>query len=733
MPQLVGEGYRVRIVDQGPDPRSCQLKDWTSLGVTSGGHNARMFTNTEADNYNEQDSEIYQDMLPIFRKTVREGGWSVKPPSEFSAAENTWVDAFERVPGWMAAAFKKDIHRVNQGSGALWKDLMRTHPALFEDVGFHEDIIRMYVDTAALDASVELNRRLGALLRTPSQKEFLGAYPGFRAAAETGHLAGGIMVEGFTVNIHVFVAKLMNHIAARGGEFVWNCAVQGIQRNAQGEITHLESQQGKLEAHHFVLSPGTTGSALLRGTGCENLVHGVLGIWLQIPNLEPQMRHSIKIHRDGHKVEDINITVAKDGETGEDILVFGGAYGYVGLDRPAPDSAELRALYDELEEVARIYFPAGYAAAKQRGPQAMYPGGHRKLCVRPFTPTGLGVFERAPTAAGGQLVITGGNNTGGFAQAPAVARAILRAFAGEHDPIHVLFHPDRGRLPPVVVGCDTRLPIGLGIEADKGAGRPTKKKVLLLCSDGPQHRYLRYRLDQEFPGYRCVQETDAGQIRHLMSKSRLVDAGWQRYHGLRRQVLGHSRQRAAYFDRLVPQDHVLSEPDLVVDSVNCGAVWEAVEGWRPDLTIVSGTKYIGKKLMARGGLMVNLHTGYLPAYKGNHCVFFALYDGRPDLVAATLHQLTATLDGGHVLDRVFPSILPGDTEETLYTRCLQMAIDRVLEHAARFARGEKLHFEPQTAEGTVFRHCDRTPAKEMWLWWRLKTVGLPRLAPKQVE
>ncbi|GAP87847.1 putative FAD dependent oxidoreductase [Rosellinia necatrix] len=708
---LAEQGYRVRVVDQGPDPRSCQDKDWTCLGVTSGGHNARMFTNTEADSYNEQDSELYQDMQSIFRKSVRNGGWSVKLPEQFTAAEHAWVSAFERVPGWMAAAFKKNIHEVNVESGKIWKELMSSVPQLFEDVGFRKDIIRLYAESVAVDASIQLNRKLGALLQTPPLPEFLKEYPGFRDAAKSDALAGALTVDGFTVNVHLFMAKLLDYITALGGEFIWNCEVQSIQRDANGVVSTLTSNKGKLEADHFVVSPGTTGNALLKGTACENLIHGVLGIWLQIPNVELQIRHSMKIHRRGHKVEDINVTVAKDKNTGEDILIFGGAYGYVGLGRPAPDSPEMDALYAELEEVARIYFPKGYAAAKKRGPTCMYPGGYRKYCVRPFTPTGLGVFEKIPTARGGQLIITGGNNTGGFAQAPAVARAVLRSFMGEHDPIHVLFHPDRGKQPRPVGGT---LPL-LGGQA-MGAGARQPLKLLLLCSDGPQHRYLRYRADQAFPGYRCIQETSNGQIRELWNKGRIADACWQRYHGLRRTLLGHDVQRKAYFDDMVPQDYVLPEPDLVVSTVNCSDVWDAVEKWEPDLTIVSGTKFIGKKLIARGGLMINLHTGYLPEYKGNHCIFFALYDGATDKVASTLHQLTSSLDGGAILDRVFPPILPTDTEETLYTKCLAMSMDKCMEYIERVSRGEQLDFLPQQAQGRTFRHRDRTPLKELRLW-----------------
>ncbi|KAJ9300047.1 hypothetical protein DTO271G3_2164 [Paecilomyces variotii] len=192
-------------------------------------------------------------------------------------------------------------------------------------------------------------------------------------------------------------------------------------------------------------------------------------------------------------------------------------------------------------------------------------------------------------------------------------------------------------------------------------------RLPLLCSDGPQHSYLRYRLDQAFPGYRCILETTDGQVRRLVQKRRIVDACYTRYHALRRRFSGHDRYRKAYFNNLMPHKYASLTPDLTVDSVNCRQVWDAVAQWQPELTIVSGTKYIGKKLITRAGLMINLHTGHLPEYKGNHCIFFALSNGAVDKVSSTLHQLTSTLDGGDILDRVIPPVFPADNEEMLYT------------------------------------------------------------------
>ena len=67
-----------------------------------------------------------------------------------------------------------------------------------------------------------------------------------------------------------------------------------------------------------------------------------------------------------------------------------------------------------------------------------------RICVRPFTSTGLGIFEVQPAAGGGRTVITGGHNTGGFAQAPAVAESVRAVLCGEDPPMRELYDPERG-------------------------------------------------------------------------------------------------------------------------------------------------------------------------------------------------------------------------------------------------------------------------------------------------
>lgn len=76
------------------------------------------------------------------------------------------------------------------------------------------------------------------------------------------------------------------------------------------------------------------------------------------------------------------------------------------------------------------------------------------------------------------------------------------------------------------------------------------------------------------------------------------------------------------------------------------------------LVLVYGTSFIRaplvQKLIEREA--INLHIGLSPYYRGSACNFWALHDGRADLVGATIHRLTAGLDSGPMLFHALPAV-----------------------------------------------------------------------------
>lgn len=76
-----------------------------------------------------------------------------------------------------------------------------------------------------------------------------------------------------------------------------------------------------------------------------------------------------------------------------------------------------------------------------------------------------------------------------------------------------------------------------------------------------------------------------------------------------------------------------------------------------DIYVVFGASYIKRPLIdfLVGRRALNIHMGVSPYYRGDSCNFWAVYDGNPDLVGATIHYLSAGLDTGAILYHALPA------------------------------------------------------------------------------
>ncbi len=157
--RLIRAGFRVRILDACPDPRSSA--DWRRFGCTRGGGNARMFTLTEADNYNDQDGSGIAAQL--FRDPVSRCGWRICSEDSLGPDERGWIDVHQRLAPWLARSFNQDIFSFNAESRGLWKGLRADMPQLFDGVELRDGILRLYTDPAHLERSVARHQTIGAL------------------------------------------------------------------------------------------------------------------------------------------------------------------------------------------------------------------------------------------------------------------------------------------------------------------------------------------------------------------------------------------------------------------------------------------------------------------------------------------------------------------------------------------------------------------------------------------
>jgi hypothetical protein len=255
----------------------------------------------------------------------------------------------------------------------------------------------------------------------------------------------------------------------------------------------------------------------------------------------------------------------------------------------------------------------------------------------------------------------------------------------------------------------------------EGSTALPERKLAVLCSDGPHHKYLVAQLQDRFDLAAVIVEPEVEKIKRLRRAWRARDYLFAVYHGWRRKLLGLDAYRANYFS--LPRG--MSAPPtcrtLITESINSDAAVELLAETAPDLTEVMGTSILRAKTLVAANVAVNIHGGFLPDYKGNHCFFFALYESRFDCVGSTIHFLDTGIDTGDIIERVIPPFYSDDNAERLYCRAGKMAIHRLIQLLAQLEHGQAWPRHPQSKMGRTIRNRDRNLFHDLSLGFVVET------------
>jgi phosphoribosylglycinamide formyltransferase 1 len=103
------------------------------------------------------------------------------------------------------------------------------------------------------------------------------------------------------------------------------------------------------------------------------------------------------------------------------------------------------------------------------------------------------------------------------------------------------------------------------------------------------------------------------------------------------------------------------------------ALFEHIAASKPDLLVLAGFMRIidGDALKPWAGRMINIHPSLLPKYRGLHTHRRAIKAGDSEH-GASVHFVTAELDGGPVIAQAALPIEAGDDEHSLATRLLPL-------------------------------------------------------------
>ncbi len=223
---------------------------------------------------------------------------------------------------------------------------------------------------------------------------------------------------------------------------------------------------------------------------------------------------------------------------------------------------------------------------------------------------------------------------------------------------------------------------------------PLRGPVVLLAGPGfPTaivYRYLAPRL----PGLVLVTEEPVPRLQLARRRARRL--GWPSVAGqvalvtlLMPWLTHRSKPRARAILRSAGLDDRAVAPQHHVSSVNSPEAHQLLGRLQPALVILQGTRIVsGETLRCVPAPFVNLHAGLTPRYRGVHGGYWALAEGRPDLVGSTVHLVDQGIDTGGILAQATFRAEPEDSIATYPYLHLACGLPLLARAAAAFLAGE---------------------------------------------
>lgn len=434
-------GYQISVFDRMDRP-DCDLDaPQFGAGATFGGKDARIFSFNESRHHLARDL-FKRDGGEQFRKSISRDGWLSRPYKELSPSDRGWIDELEGVPPWVALQYNNDIIDFNKKSHSKWQELFRLYPEILQETNYVGRLLRIYQSEAAFQSAKISESEIGALLGEVSLGELIKREPSFREAIERGAVCGALDVVGFSVNIKAFCRNIIRLLTEMGVKFHWKHSVDEVKYNSAGAVSGIVIQGVLRRASNYVLSPGAYAGSIKGCNATTSAIGSMVGMWLTIPNDGEPLSTPIKVRRrdfaSSEAAEGANIIPGRS-KAGQPVLHCSSGHGFIGTRPEDVVKADLPELARCIYQTASDLFGDKFRRARDAGLIDRSPN----YCIRPWTPSGLGIFDTCETETGGSLIITGGHNTGGFAQSPEVAEAVVCALEGKDHPMHTLYHPNR--------------------------------------------------------------------------------------------------------------------------------------------------------------------------------------------------------------------------------------------------------------------------------------------------
>jgi hypothetical protein len=181
-------------------------------------------------------------------------------------------------------------------------------------------------------------------------------------------------------------------------------------------------------------------------------------------------------------------------------------------------------------------------------------------------------------------------------------------------------------------------------------------KITIFTGNQPRHLNLAKEFSSIFDRVYMISEVNTvfpGQVEDFFRKSEIMQTYFQNVVNAEKIIFGEIG--------FLPEN--VRTLSIKSGDLNKLAPLQLAGALDSDFYVIFGSSYIKGWLIdfLVGNRALNIHMGLSPYYRGSSCNFWALYDGKPGYVGATIHYLSKGLDSGDILFHCTPELLPSDS------------------------------------------------------------------------
>lgn len=196
-------------------------------------------------------------------------------------------------------------------------------------------------------------------------------------------------------------------------------------------------------------------------------------------------------------------------------------------------------------------------------------------------------------------------------------------------------------------------------------------RVVLLASDGPSTRIVYHALHERYPDLVVILEEPVSRARLLQRRLRTLGAlatfGQALFVATVAPALRRAgRARIEEIKRLHGLDDAPIERTVRrVPSANSEEARAVLRELAPRVVVVNGTRIIGRDTLGcTPAIFLNTHAGITPLYRGVHGGYWALAEGRAELVGSTVHLVDPGIDTGAIVEQATFQVTERDSFAT---------------------------------------------------------------------